>query len=227
MLMEQGILTGVLAISLAFMNPSSNTYIQTTTQQVAEMRDYHVKEGETLTSIANDIYGSTDFWTTIWNDNAEIESPNLIEKNSILKIRNTKPTEPEELDKELSEKLAPKFVAKPVTQTAQITPSPTANPVAQAPAVQSNTGNPLNDTQILYLGQCEAGMDPAKNTGNGYYGAFQFSYSTWKSMGTAYERADLAPLDVQIDAVQRLLKRSSIFTQFPGCARKMQALGML
>jgi hypothetical protein len=46
-------------------------------------------------------------------------------------------------------------------------------------------------------------------------------------MGTGYARADLAPLDVQIDAVQRLLSRSSIYNQFPACARQMQARGLI
>lgn len=99
-------------------------------------------------------------------------------------------------------------------------PSPVAINNASAPKV-------LTEEQITYLGSCEAGMDPAKNTGNGYYGAFQFSYGTWKSMGTGYERADLAPIDVQKDAVQRLVGRSSIFTQFPACSRKMRLIGMI
>lgn len=85
----------------------------------------------------------------------------------------------------------------------------------------------LSDEAINFLGNCESGMNPATNTGNGYYGAFQFSYGTWQSMGTAYERADLAPLEVQIDAVQRLVARSNIYGQFPACAQRMQSLGLI
>lgn len=70
-------------------------------------------------------------------------------------------------------------------------------------------------------------MRPTTNTGNGFYGAFQFMQGTWNSMSTGYERADLAPLEVQIDAIQRLVARSSIFTQFPACSRKMRAAGIL
>jgi len=223
--MEQGIITGVLAVSLAFLNPATATHIQPASQERAEMRDYRVQEGDSLTSIAEALYGSTDFWTTIWNDNASIKSQNLIEKGDILKIRNNKPTVAEELNEGLLKKVAVKSVAKAVAS-----PTPmqtTATPVQTVPITSSDSPKSLTDTQITYLGQCEAGMIANRNTGNGYYGAFQFSYATWKSMGTAYERADLAPIEVQIDAVQRLLQRSSIFTQFPGCARKMQASGIL
>ncbi len=86
---------------------------------------------------------------------------------------------------------------------------------------------PLSTAQINFLGNCESGMTATRNSGNGFYGAFQFTIGTWNSMSTGYARADLAPLDVQIDAVQRLLSRSSIFSQFPGCARQMQAQGLI
>ncbi len=85
----------------------------------------------------------------------------------------------------------------------------------------------LTTAQIQFLGGCEAGMNPTRNSSNGYYGAFQFSIGTWNAMGTGYARADLAPLDVQIAAVQKLLTGSSIFGQFPGCANKMVAAGLL
>ncbi len=33
------------------------------------------------------------------------------------------------------------------------------------------------------LRQCESGGDYAINTGNGYYGAYQFSPATWRAVG--------------------------------------------
>lgn len=128
-----------------------------------------------------------------------------------------------------------------VTMPTPTVPIPSATPVpkvqsvisSQASKAVSSDGNlvpatsVLSDAQIQFLGNCESGMRPDANTGNGYYGAFQFSYSTWQAMGMGYERADLAPLEVQIVAVQKLLSRSSIWTQFPGCAYKMQSLGLI
>ncbi len=101
---------------------------------------------------------------------------------------------------------------------------PTNEVVRRGPV---NTRGPLSTAQIQFLGSCEAGMSPTRNSGNSYYGAFQFSVDTWNAMGTGYARADLAPLDVQIQAVQQLLSRSSIFGQFPSCANQMVAAGLL
>lgn len=120
-------------------------------------------------------------------------------------------------------KKAPEFVAvKPVIAAPAVKKTIVDTPVAVLSGEKS-----ISDEQLEYLGHCESGMTAARNSGNGYYGAFQFSYGTWKSMNTGYERADMAPLDVQKDAVQRLLKRSSIYTQFPGCSRKMHAAGLI
>lgn len=92
------------------------------------------------------------------------------------------------------------------------------------------TGGPLSEAQITALGICESGMTANRNSGNGFYGAFQFTKSTWRSSAPApYNNGDPheAPLDAQKQAVQNLLSRSSIFTQFPGCAKKMRASGIL
>ncbi len=229
--MEQNILSGVLALSLVLLNPSGNTSTQFTSQTIVkeEMRDYYVKEGDTISIIAEKEYGSKDYWVNIWAENPWIENPNLIEKDWKLKLSENKPASVATLSSDLKEKLEAQ--AKIIT----VLPFPTQTPVVgqtstQALSQVSSTttlGGPLNDAQINFLGNCESGMTATRNSGNGYYGAFQFSIGTWNAMGTGYERADLAPLEVQIGAVQKLLTRSSIFTQFPGCARKMQAQGIL
>ena len=113
--------------------------------------------------------------------------------------------------------------AEPIVQPTVVTSVPTFAVSPAAPTVPSS----LSDAAITYLGSCEAGMDPSKNTGNGYYGAFQFSFGTWNRLNTGYERADLAPIEVQEAAVKQLLQGSSIYSQFPGCARKMHSAGLI
>jgi len=232
MLMEQSVITGALAISVALLNPSSVNHIDNSSHQVVqqEMRDYRVQNGDNINSIAQNLYGSSDFWTTIWKDNSWIQNPDVIEEGWIIKIRNVKPAKHETIENETIEKveiiLNPTLTPSITPTNNQTSPTPTIPQVTQVTSQTSSSG-PLNEAQINFLGNCEAGMNPTRNSGNGYYGAFQFSYGTWKSMGTAYERADLAPIEVQIDAVQRLVARSSIFHQFPGCARRMQAEGLL
>lgn len=231
---------GILATSMlttalpATPNPTPGySFSQVALQQ--NYSNYVVQEGDYLSMIADAYYGNEDYWTNIWNDNPEIENAAELEANWVLKIRNTKTTLPEALKPELEERIAGSSAAVEAIQvpvqaaSAAVVPSivTQAPVVTQQPVAPQASPSVLNDAQINYLGSCEAGMDPAKNTGNGYYGAFQFSAGTWNSMGTGYARADLAPLDVQKAAVQRLLARSSIYTQFPGCAKKMQSIGLI
>lgn len=72
------------------------------------------------------------------------------------------------------------------------------------------------------LRNCESHGNYATNTGNGYYGAYQFSASTWRSMKTGYEYAHLAPPSVQDDAAVRLQKRGG-WGQWPVCSRNAGA----
>lgn len=232
------IISSALILSTPLTSPQSATdsYIFTRVLPQENYVSYIVEENDSFSRIALERYGDRDFWKNIWKDNPHVEDPNLLEKGTFLKISVEKPEKKEEIKKDV-EKSEPVKTAKAdyeaQSTTVPSTPVPTAVPTVVPPTVQptavSMPESPqvLNDAQITYLGTCEAGMDPTRNTGNGYYGAFQFAYSTWKSMGTGYERADLAPLEVQIDAVQRLLSRSSIYTQFPACARQMASAGLL
>lgn len=221
---------------------------------------YSIKPNDTLQSIAFTYYGSSDYWTTLWNDNPWIVDPDNLQADRLLTIRVQKPVKPDALALKLSEEnnaLTQKdnevYLQKidyfPDTNTPApiVTQPPTIFPtveqvstvpvpnvtvsitplVTQTPVVVSNTASSISDAALTYLGNCEAGMDPAKNTGNGYYGAFQFSYGTWQSLNTGYERADLAPIEVQEAAVKQLLQRSSIYTQFPACAARMHNVGLM
>jgi hypothetical protein len=82
----------------------------------------------------------------------------------------------------------------------------------QAPATAEN---------LARLRQCESGGDYARRSGNGYYGAYQFSPSTWRSLGFVGLPSD-APSDVQDQAAAKLQARSG-WAQWPGCTR---ALGL-
>ena len=125
--------------------------------------------------------------------------------------------------------LEPKEEEQRVSPTYEVVEAETYEVDARIAISQTEPQSPtsLTEDQMNFLGNCESGMRAERNSGNGYYGAFQFSIGTWNSMGTGYERADLAPMEVQKDAVQRLLQRSSIFTQFPGCSARMRALGLI
>jgi peptidoglycan hydrolase-like protein with peptidoglycan-binding domain len=71
------------------------------------------------------------------------------------------------------------------------------------------------------LRQCESGGNYSTNTGNGYYGAYQFSLGTWLSLGYTGLPSS-APPAVQDEAALRLALRSG-FGQWPVCGQGMGA----
>ncbi len=81
-----------------------------------------------------------------------------------------------------------------------------------------------NNAELLYkLRMCETGGRYNANTGNGYYGAYQFSAATWNRWNTGYARADLAPPEVQDAMVIKNVKASAggFWSQHPGCSSKL------
>lgn len=219
--MEKGIVAGALFFT-SILSPAPTPTPQTSQVSQPEMSIYRVKEGDSMQSIAQNLYGSPDYWTNIWNDNDSIKNPNLIEKDQEIRIEVKKTEKPQELNKDLSILLqVDNSTVYSLPQAQRTNSSQTQNQTV------TFSPNSLTDEQINFLGNCESGMTAARNSGNGFYGAFQFTIGTWSSMGTGYERADMAPLDVQKDAVQRLVARSSIYGQFPGCSAKMRGMGLL
>ena len=85
--------------------------------------------------------------------------------------------------------------------------------------------NDITDDESLLaaLRQCEAGGDYRRNSGNGFYGAYQFLGSTWARWNTGYARADLAPPEVQDATVLKNARASTggFWSQHPGCSEKL------
>lgn len=69
------------------------------------------------------------------------------------------------------------------------------------------------------LRMCESSNNYKINTGNGYYGAYQFSARTWQSLGFTGlpSDADAATQDL---AAQKLQARSG-WGQWPACSRRL------
>ncbi len=99
----------------------------------------------------------------------------------------------------------------PIPTTTTMAPVVTGLP---GPAVAPATGDVW-----ARLRQCESGGDYSTDTGNGYYGAYQFSEATWLGIGqTGYP--DDAPPPVQDQAAYRLQNRSG-WGQWPACSQKL------
>lgn len=69
------------------------------------------------------------------------------------------------------------------------------------------------------LRMCESTNNYRKNTGNGFYGAYQFLPSTWRSLGYS-GMPHLAEPAVQDEAAKKLQRRSG-WGQWPACSRKL------
>jgi uncharacterized protein YabE (DUF348 family) len=69
------------------------------------------------------------------------------------------------------------------------------------------------------LAQCESGGNPATNTGNGYYGLYQFTASTWRSVGGSGLPHEASAAE-QTKRAQILQQRAG-WGQWPACAAKL------
>jgi hypothetical protein len=90
--------------------------------------------------------------------------------------------------------------------------------VAPAPAPAVANGD---DAVWQRLRNCEAGGRYDRNSGNGYYGAYQMSPGTWHSLGYG-GLPHQAPPEVQDQAARKLQARSG-WGQWPACSRRVGA----
>ena len=90
------------------------------------------------------------------------------------------------------------------------------------PAAPAGGGEPVDGNVWDLLAQCESGGNWAINTGNGYYGGLQFSYSTWLGNGGGdfAEYAHLATREQQILIAENLHARRG-FQPWPACRVKL------
>jgi Transglycosylase-like domain len=90
-----------------------------------------------------------------------------------------------------------------------------------APTAQRvSSGSGASGDWLDRLAQCECGGNPSCNTGNGFYGTFQFTLSTWRAVGGEGLPSD-ASYEEQKMRAGALLERASAASQFPGCTAKL------
>jgi hypothetical protein len=96
-----------------------------------------------------------------------------------------------------------------------------ARPAPAAPA-QAAAPAPADGNDVwARIRHCEAGGNYSRNSGNGYYGAYQFSPGTWHSLGYS-GLPHQAPPEVQDEAARKLQQRSG-WGQWPACSRRVGA----
>jgi hypothetical protein len=112
----------------------------------------------------------------------------------------------------------------PSVRPAQVVPvallGPTPTPAPTAPATKAAGGT--SGGVWASLRQCESGGNYKDDTGNGYYGAYQFALGTWHGLGFSGLPSSASPA-VQDEAAQKLQARSG-WGQWPACSRKLRLI---
>lgn len=83
-------------------------------------------------------------------------------------------------------------------------------------AVSDVSGGPTPDA-LAAIRNCESGGDYSSNTGNGFYGAYQFMQGTWEAVGGSGNPADASPAEQ--DKRAAILYAQSGAGQWPVCGQ--------
>jgi hypothetical protein len=107
-------------------------------------------------------------------------------------------------------------VPPPPTTTTPPTTAPPTTPAPTSAATTTEVHPPPAGGLWLELRECESGNNYQADTGNGYYGAYQFSGPTWVDLGYP-GRPDEEPYWMQDEAAQRLEAMDG-WSQWPSCS---------
>jgi nucleoid-associated protein YgaU len=173
--------------------PATGPVIRLDADQIAAMQPkgkhhrtpqakYVVKSGDTLASIAQHLYHSSNYWTVLyWANHREIKYANEIQAGQVLTV----PAKPAKIPGAPAT-LAPAPAPAPATSTASSgesyqaasTAAPAAAPVQQESSYSGSGGS----FQACVIA-AESGGNSQVMNGSGHYGLYQFSASTWAEYG--------------------------------------------
>jgi hypothetical protein len=144
---------------------------------------HEVQPGDSLSIIADQ--EQLPSWRPLWNVNQEITDPNLIYPGQKLTVPSGDST-----------------ADRPIPEGMQ-TPAPVAyHPVQPNGNVRHYSAQvlPVSGDLFARIRQRESGGNYAENTGNGYYGAYQFSLGTWQGVGGTGLPSNASPAEQDMRA---------------------------
>ena len=146
---------------------------------------------------------------------AKIETQIVLDANSYELVK-LKPAAKPDFDRDVLAPLRAEQAARAAAEAAR------QAALARQARVITKRENPVTGDVWYQLRLCESGNRYNVNTGNGYYGAYQYDLRTWNNyMG--YARPDLAPAEVQDAKAQDTQARRG-WSPWPACARKLGLL---
>ena len=142
---------------------------------------YVVKSGDTLASIAQHLYHSSDYWTVLyWANHGEIKYANEIEAGQVLTVP-AKPAKIPGAPTALAPAPAPATSTASTASSAASDSSASTPTAAPAPTQSADTGS-TSSFQACVIA-AESGGNPQVMNSSGHYGLYQFSASTWAEYG--------------------------------------------
>jgi LysM repeat protein len=190
---------GLLLAAGILVAGSGSAQAQTPSDVSVAPANYTVVAGDYLAKIAAE-YETT--YVRLFDANPAIADPDVINPGQNIRI----PAPDEQLQSRLIEP-----ASAPVAQTKKVTSTTSKKPARPTATASGDVW--------ARLAACESGGNPAINTGNGYYGAYQFSASTWRSVGGS-GLPHQASLEEQTARAQALQARSG-WGQWPACSAKL------
>jgi LysM repeat protein len=151
-----------------------------------EPKTHVVAPGDSLSSIAES--HQLESWKPLWNVNPEVSNPDVIYANQKLIVPEGPTT-----DRPLPVAAVAAPVQQPAVQTSY--QAPRAQVAPRAANYAAGSGG-----LFASIRQKESGGNYATNTGNGYYGAYQFDLGTWRSVGGSGLPSDASPAEQDMRA---------------------------
>jgi LysM repeat protein len=144
---------------------------------------YVVKSGDTLASIAQQLYRSPDYWTVLyWANHSDIKYANEIQAGQVLTVP-AKPAKVPGAPKALASSPAPTPSTSSYGQSYSSASTAEAAPAQAAPAQTASTSTGSTSSFQACVIAAESGGNSQVMNSSGHYGLYQFSASTWAAYG--------------------------------------------
>lgn len=134
---------------------------------------YIVKSGDTLASIAQQLYASPDYWPVLyWANKATITDPSQIQVGQALSV----PSKPAKIP------AAPSLPAPAATTASSSSGQGYSSASTAATTTTTTSSSSYGSFQACVIAR-ESGGNPQVMNASGHYGLYQFSASTWAAYG--------------------------------------------
>ena len=215
-------ITAVLSAVIMVVSGGATVFADTTNNAgtVPAQNTITVQAGDYLAKIAAE---NNTTYTRIFDDNSQIQDPNLIYPGEVLKIPSANEQLPNRQLPSTTISAETETTAAPAVQPQAVQPE--ADPASTGSTASTQTVSQPAAPQVANgsiwdeLAQCESGGDWSIDTGNGFYGGLQFTLSSWQAVGgTGYPNQ--ASRSEQIMRAQMLQARQG-WGAWPVCSAKI------